>query len=105
MNKAITKKVFAMFLFAFLFVGSTLSEIRNFKEAKADIWSEKVNLRSMITSYAHVLSTDSTADEVTATSGKYSYFIRHGYLGTNTMSKFDNVTYVSISETSIFSNK
>ena len=95
MNKAITKKVFVMFLFAFLFVGSTLPKVREFKEAKADVWSEKVNLRSMITSYAQVLSADSTADDVTATSGKYSYFIRHGYLGTSTMAKFDNVTYVS----------
>ena len=88
-------KVFASFLFGLLTVPTCLGGQNNYKEASAAAWEEKVSIRNLMAEYAKVLSSDSTANYATAESGKYSFFIRHGYLGEQRVSKYDNVTYVS----------
>ena len=72
--------------------GNKASQQRVFEAKATDPWQEEIYAANLVIGYGKAVKADSTADYATATSGRYSFFVRHGYLTNNKIHKYDNVT-------------
>ena len=55
-------------------------------------WAEDISAEEILIKYAAAVVADSEADYETAASGRYSYFVRHGFLSEGTIEKYETVT-------------
>ena len=88
-----------------LTLASFSSANQKYEKANAETWSEKMSIRSMACKYAYEIKNNNPdANYVTADSGYYSYFVRHGHIEDGLISKYDNVTFVSDVNSSFSTN-
>ena len=59
-------------------------------QVKADGWSEELYAANLVIGYGKAVKASATADYQTADSGRYSFFVRHGYLTNNKCYKYDS---------------
>ena len=59
-------------------------------QVKADGWSEELYSANLVIKYGKAVKDNASADYQTADSGRYTFFVRHGYLTNNKCYKYDN---------------
>ena len=64
----------------------------NFHEVRAEGWSEELYASNLFIKYGKAVKADASADYQTADSGRYTFFVRHGYLTNSKIAKYDNCT-------------
>lgn len=69
-----------------------------------ETWSETLTSKDLTIKYAKAVVANSGADYYTSESGRYSAFVRHGYLTKNKIAKYDKVTSPSNDSCSYSSN-
>ena len=81
-------------LSASLLVGLSLGNAKQeYSPALAtDPWQEEVSAEDILIKYAKAVVDDEEADYVTVASGRFSYFVRHGFLSSSTIEKYETVT-------------
>ena len=93
MNKIFKISCLSLFLsFSVLVGNNTFLRTHSYKQAHAESWSETINISQMGIKYAAAVNANANADYAVATSGKYQFGLRHGYLLYNTNEKFAYIT-------------
>ena len=105
MKKAVLRKSAVLIFFASLISPLAFRFNLNASQVKAeDPWSEELSAVNLVIKYGKAVVDDATADYKTAESGRYSYFVRHGYLTNNKCYKYDTVTSNGTTSASFTSN-
>ena len=61
-------------------------------KAAAEPWSETISAVNVVINYGAEVHENASADYRTSDSGRFSYFVRHGYLTNSKIAKYDNVS-------------
>ena len=105
MKKAALRKSAILIFFASLISPFAFRFNLHAQQVKAgDPWAEELTAVNLVVKYGKAVVDDATADDITADSGRYSYFVRHGYLTNNKCYKYDTVTGNGTTSASFTSN-